>query len=108
MKSFLPLFLFPFLFSHCIFADHTVIGGGLTVGVREPFETNSFQTVESTASGEACSYNFFYLISLGDSSLYKAKEKANLKTIAFADRIVVHYNILFYFLTISCTRVTGT
>jgi hypothetical protein len=94
---------------NCLMTEERVIGGGLTTGIKEPYISNPFsEPAPPLTSAEACSYNLFFLISFGDSSLRKAKELARIKSIGFADRVVVHYNLTFIFISVSCTRVTGS
>jgi len=88
--------------------EERVIGGGLTTGIKEPLISNPFSSVGTPQnSAEACSYNLFFLVSFGDSSLKKAKQMAEIQSISFTDRIVVHYNLTIIFISVSCTRVTG-
>jgi hypothetical protein len=62
------------------------------------------EAIDATSTGEACSYNWFGIVSAGDSSIDAAKKDGDITQVASVDK--QYLNILFLWGR-ACTIVKG-
>jgi hypothetical protein len=70
--------------------------------IKEPLQAT--EATDASATGKACSYNWFGLVSAGDSSIDAAKKDGDITQVASVDK--QYLNILFLWGR-SCTIVKG-
>ncbi len=80
------------------------VGSALFGFTKEPISVTSNEN-EAKKTGQACGRNILGLVSYGDFSIKKAKEKGKITQVATSDKKIT--NIFFVYSSV-CTVVTGS